>query len=162
MNIQASSSNIVFDTLAYAKRLKLVGFTEEQAEVQAEAIANIVNEKLATKYDLKELDTKAQTERELIRRDIKELEIKLEQEIKKLDTKAQTERELIKQEIKELDIKAQTERELIRRDIKELEISAKKDRALLKRDLKIWFGSVLTVAVIVLAALITFTQHAYK
>ena len=40
---------IVFDTLAYAKKLKSAGFTEEQAEVQAEALAGLVNEQLATK-----------------------------------------------------------------------------------------------------------------
>ena len=50
------SRAIVFDTLEYAKKLKAVGFTEEQAEVQAEAIADLVDEKLATKRDLKELE----------------------------------------------------------------------------------------------------------
>jgi len=43
---------IAFDTLAYVKKLKTVGFTEEQAEVQAEALAEIVNEHLATKEDI--------------------------------------------------------------------------------------------------------------
>jgi len=33
-------SAIAFDTLAYAKKLKASGFTEEQAEVQAEAMAD--------------------------------------------------------------------------------------------------------------------------
>lgn len=46
----------VFDTLQYAKRLKEAGFTEQQAEVQAEALAEIVDDKLATKQDLKELE----------------------------------------------------------------------------------------------------------
>jgi hypothetical protein len=49
-------SAIAFDTLAYAKKLKASGFTEEQAEVQAEAMADLVNEHLATKRDLKELE----------------------------------------------------------------------------------------------------------
>lgn len=47
---------IAFDTLAYAKKLKAAGFTEQQAEVQAEAMAEWVNEQLATKRDLKELE----------------------------------------------------------------------------------------------------------
>jgi len=47
---------IVFDTLAYAKKLKSAGFTDEQAEVQAEALAGLVNEQLATKRDLHELE----------------------------------------------------------------------------------------------------------
>ncbi len=31
---------ITFDTLAYAKKLRSVGSTEDQAEVQAEALVN--------------------------------------------------------------------------------------------------------------------------
>ncbi|MBU0734630.1 MAG: CCDC90 family protein [Proteobacteria bacterium] len=46
----------IFNTLAYAKKLKAAGFTEEQAEVQAEAFAEIIEEKLATKRDLKEME----------------------------------------------------------------------------------------------------------
>lgn len=41
-----------FDTLAYAKKMKAIGFTEQQAEGQAEAIAQIIDDKLATKQDL--------------------------------------------------------------------------------------------------------------
>ena len=47
---------VVFDTLAYAKKMKAVGFTEEQAEVQAEAISDLINDHLSTKQDLKELE----------------------------------------------------------------------------------------------------------
>ena len=47
---------IVFDALAYAKKLKSAGFTEEQAEVQAEALAGLVNEQLATKRGFQELE----------------------------------------------------------------------------------------------------------
>ena len=47
---------IAFDTLAYAKKLKAAGFSDEQAEVQAEALAELIDERLATKQDLKELE----------------------------------------------------------------------------------------------------------
>jgi hypothetical protein len=46
-----------FDTLRYSKRLKEVGFTEEQAEVQAEVFAEAIETQLATKRDLQELKT---------------------------------------------------------------------------------------------------------
>ncbi len=49
-------STIAFDTLAYAKKLKEAGFTDQQAEIQAEAMAELVNEQLATKRDLRELE----------------------------------------------------------------------------------------------------------
>lgn len=49
-------SAVVFDTHAYVKKLRSVGFTEEQAEAQAEALKDLVDEQLATKRDLKELE----------------------------------------------------------------------------------------------------------
>ena len=59
-----------FDTLAYAKKLKSAGFTEQQAEAQAEALAAIVDERLATKTDIHKLQ-----------RDIKELELRLKHDL---------------------------------------------------------------------------------
>jgi len=47
---------LVFDTHAYVKKLKRVGFSEEQAEVQAEALSALIEERRATKRDLKELE----------------------------------------------------------------------------------------------------------
>ena len=51
---------LAFDSLQYAKKLQKAGFTEEQAEIQAEVIqertqaVNIwIDENLATKQDLK-------------------------------------------------------------------------------------------------------------
>lgn len=45
-------SSAILDTRAYVKKLKAVGFTEEQAEVQAETMADLVNDRLVTKADL--------------------------------------------------------------------------------------------------------------
>ena len=64
------SEALVFDTLAYAKKLKQAGVPEQQAEIQAEALATLVDEKLATKRDLKDLEIALKT-------DIKELEMRL-------------------------------------------------------------------------------------
>ena len=47
-------SVMTFDTLAYAKKLKAAGVPDEQAEVQAEALKDIVNTELVTKRDLTE------------------------------------------------------------------------------------------------------------
>jgi len=48
-------TTIAFDTLAYANKLKQAGVPDRQAEVQAEAMAELVEERLATKRDLSEL-----------------------------------------------------------------------------------------------------------
>ncbi len=63
-------ATVTFDTLAYAKKLKAAGFTEQQAEVQAQAFAEIIEERLATKQDI-----------ELLRRDMKELELRLKHDL---------------------------------------------------------------------------------
>jgi len=42
-------TTIVFGTYQYIKKLKAVGFTEEQAAVQAETIAGLINEQLVTR-----------------------------------------------------------------------------------------------------------------
>lgn len=47
---------IAFDTSAYANKLKQAGVPDRQAEVQAEAMAELVEERLATKRDLSELE----------------------------------------------------------------------------------------------------------
>jgi len=49
-------SETTFDTLRYSKKLKEVGFTEQQAEVQAEAIKELIDDKLSTKTDLKQTE----------------------------------------------------------------------------------------------------------
>ncbi|MBF0176509.1 MAG: DUF1640 domain-containing protein [Magnetococcales bacterium] len=59
-----------FDTHAYVKKLRAVGFTEEQAEVQAETLSSIFKtnlDELATRRDLKELELTIKAE---LRKDI--------------------------------------------------------------------------------------------
>jgi len=63
-------TSITFDTHGFVKKLKSVGFTEEQAEVFAEQQANLIEDKLATKHDLIELEAN-------LRRDMKELEYRI-------------------------------------------------------------------------------------
>ncbi len=64
----------VFDTHAYVKKLKAVGFTEEQAEVQTEVVSVLIDEQLATKQDLKTLEAG-------MKQDMKELEIRLKHDL---------------------------------------------------------------------------------
>lgn len=69
---------LVLNTLDYAKKLKAVGFTEDQAEVQAEYLAELVDEQLATKKDFKELEVS-------LKRDIKELNLAHKHDMKELE-----------------------------------------------------------------------------
>ncbi|HEY8034286.1 MAG TPA: hypothetical protein VIF37_01710 [Methylobacter sp.] len=49
-------TTITFDAHSFVKKLKAVGFAEEQAEVFASEQARLIEDKLATKNDLNELE----------------------------------------------------------------------------------------------------------
>lgn len=49
-------SNIPFDTHAFVKRLVAAGVPEPQAEVHADALAELIDNQLATKRDLEALE----------------------------------------------------------------------------------------------------------
>ncbi len=51
-----------FDTLRYFETLKGVGFTDEQAKAQANAMREVIEERLATKADLVQLQEKLTNE----------------------------------------------------------------------------------------------------
>jgi hypothetical protein len=50
---------IAIDTLAFARRLREAGFSEQQAEGQARALAETMTDTLATKQDLREMDERS-------------------------------------------------------------------------------------------------------
>ena len=58
----------IFDTLSYAKKLKQAGFTEQQAEVQAETLLAIIEGQFITQSDLKELATPLKEDMTTMRR----------------------------------------------------------------------------------------------
>jgi hypothetical protein len=58
------------DTLAYVRRLRSVGVSQEQAEAHAEALSAAVLDTLATKQDLRELALAT-------RQDLRDLEFRL-------------------------------------------------------------------------------------
>jgi len=87
---------IAIDTLAYARRLREAGFSEAQAEGQAEALAAAMTDTLATKQDLSELRTQTDTAfREFearmeagfsaLRHEIRELETRMDARFRELE-----------------------------------------------------------------------------
>ena len=67
-------ASIAFDTHAFVKELTEAGMPEAQAEVLARSQAKLIDEKLATKQDLKELE-------ERLQRDMRELELRLKHDL---------------------------------------------------------------------------------
>ena len=69
---------IMFDTHAFVKELTQAGMPEQQAEVLARSQATLIDEKLATKEDLKNLELAT-------KRDLKELETRFGHRLKELE-----------------------------------------------------------------------------
>jgi hypothetical protein len=62
-------TTITFDTLAYSKKLRDAGFSEQQAEAQALALASVLKETsgdLATKQDVERLSDKMEARFKLL------------------------------------------------------------------------------------------------
>ena len=71
-------ATLAFDTHAFVKELTQAGMPEAQAEVLARSQTTLIDEKLATKQDLKELEAR-------LTRDIKELEDRLTRDMRELE-----------------------------------------------------------------------------
>ena len=81
-----------FDTHAFVKRLKLVGFSDEQAEAQAELqseiLSYLMSEKLATKDDIKHLEASIRQEIATLSVETKQEFIRQDEKSNKLDVKS--------------------------------------------------------------------------
>ena len=64
---------IALDTLAYARRLREAGFTEQQADGQAEALAGAMSDTLVTKQDLGELGSRIDAQFAATKQDLSEV-----------------------------------------------------------------------------------------
>ena len=85
---------IIMDTYEYASKLRAGGFTEQQAEAQTRALAEIVEKQLATETEVAEHEQN-------LRRDIKEAELRLQGQIREAELRleariAETKADLIK------------------------------------------------------------------
>ena len=133
-------TTLIFDTHAFVKELTQAGMSEEQAEVLAQSQAALIAEKLATKQDLKELEVG-------LKRDIKELEVGLKRDMKEMEAN-------LKRDMKEMETRLKQDSKKLERDIKELELRLKRDMQELKHDMTVRLGSMVVVAIGVVAALV--------
>jgi len=124
-----------FDTLAFAKKLRGAGYTELQAEALAEAQVEVFRQMLestlATKEDIKDL----KSEIGHVRDEIAQVKTELHGEIAQL-----------RGEIGQVKTGLHGEIVLVKTELQG-------EIAQAVRDMKIWFGSMLVVAVTVLATL---------
>ena len=66
---------LIFDTLAYARRLQSAGFSREQSEALAEEQARLIDERLATKADVAAIQASIEALRLATKADIEALRL---------------------------------------------------------------------------------------
>jgi len=76
---------LAFDTHAYVKKLVTAGVSERQAEVQAEALSNLLESNLATKRDIAEIKRDMTAMETSLKRDMKALEASTQRDLKELE-----------------------------------------------------------------------------
>jgi hypothetical protein len=71
------NARVAFDTHAFVKRLEAAGVTLAHAEALADAMGDIVLQSIATKSDLREVDSGLLSEMKEIRSELKDMELRL-------------------------------------------------------------------------------------
>jgi hypothetical protein len=81
-------STIVLDTLDFAAKLKAGGFTDQQAETQARALADVVEKQLVTQQEIGEHENNLRRDIELLRNELKRdiADVKRDIEVLRADT----------------------------------------------------------------------------
>jgi gas vesicle protein len=162
------SGSVAFDTLKFVETLEAGGF-DRRARAAAEAFAEATSQELATKTDLAALEKglagKIDSVRAELKSEIAEFRAELKSEIAEFRAELKSEiaevRAGLKSEIAEVRNELRTESVAIRSELKSEISSVRSDIVavrseieLSKRDLKIWFGSIMVVAVgVILAAI---------
>ncbi len=83
----------MIDTLMYVKKLEAAGIPREQAELQVQIMADIVDRNYSTKQDLKDLGVG-------LKYDMKELRAELKQDMSELRTELQHDMKELRTELK--------------------------------------------------------------
>ena len=87
---------VLFDTLAFARRMEAVGFTRAQAEALAEEQAKLIDERLATKTDIDRIHADIDALRQETRADIERLRLETKADIERLRQETKTDIESLR------------------------------------------------------------------
>ncbi len=137
---------IVFDSLSYANKLEEVGFTREQAEVQATILTDYLDSTLVSKKDMvnstNDLKRDIEGVRAELKRDIAETHVKIEACRTELKRDIEELRTELKYDIAQTHVKIEACRTELKRDIEQLG-----DRMIIK------LGSIMVVGIAAMVAI---------
>ncbi|MBF0110790.1 MAG: DUF1640 domain-containing protein [Magnetococcales bacterium] len=141
------NGSVMFDTLAFAKKLKSVGFSDAQAEVQAETIVTLLEERLATKVDTEMVKRDIENSRAELKRDIENIRAELKRDIENIRTELKHDIENIRAELKhDIEI-VKRDIEIVKRDIENTKVELKRDLKELELRMIIKMGAMILAAV---------------
>jgi hypothetical protein len=144
-------SPLPFDTHAYVKRLVAAGMPEAQAEVQAQALAEIVLAQVATKDDLRQAVTELKRDIGSLRDDSKHEIGSLRGELHQAVAELMRDIELVRVELKRdiESVRVELKRDI---DLVETRLGARLEAELRKQ--LVWFFGMLVVLAGALAAIL--------
>ncbi len=90
---------VIFDTSDYARKLQKAGFTEQQTEVQVDALRTLIENDLATKQDIASLQKEIAELRKEAQESIESLRKEVKQDIELLSKETQLGRAQITAEL---------------------------------------------------------------
>ena len=90
---------VIFDTSDYARKLQKAGFTEQQTEVQVDALRTLIENDLATKQDIASLQKEIAELRKEAQESIESLRKEVKQDIELLSKETQLGRARITAEL---------------------------------------------------------------
>ena len=96
-------SAVAFSTLQYAKKLIQAGFTENQAEIQVEAMTDLLDTNVASREDIQLLKQDVKQVRQDLKQDINQVQQELKQDINQVEQTLKQDISLTRHEIKELE-----------------------------------------------------------
>ncbi|MBF0584584.1 MAG: DUF1640 domain-containing protein [Magnetococcales bacterium] len=156
---------VTFDTHKFIKQMVATGFTEEQAEIQVRMLSEILDTQLSTKADMAKLDANMLE----LKRDIREIDAKVELTKAVLQKEIEAVRLGLQKEIEAVRLGLQKEIEAVRTGMqKDLEstrlelqrdiISVKKDIESAKLDTIKWTAGMFAAqTALIIGVLFTFT-----
>lgn len=118
----------MFNTLKYAKMLEEVGFSRSQAETSIKILVEIMEDKLASKQDLKDLDL-------AMKQDFKDLDLAL------------------KQEFKDFKLEMKSSETAMKQDFQDLKVEIKNSMSLLESRMTVRMGTMLAASIAILTAI---------
>lgn len=135
-----SAEIMSFDTLQFVKKLTFVGVPQQQAEIQAEALKEIIDDKFATKHDLKESEL-------ALRRDLKEFEVALRHDMKQMEV-------ALRNDMKEMELSLRRDVEKLDYDLQAFKIENQRDHEGIELRMTIKLGSIVIAGMSILIILL--------